>query len=143
MISVLDASAVLRWIDKEAGAKRVAEILDTSQVNSDRILLSALHYGEVLVALLKRNNPDLIDELKNLLQRLSIEIVSATAESAESAAILKSTYKLPYVDAFGAALTESSHDATLITADFDFKVVEHLISIEFLPHKPLTTTTMR
>lgn len=133
MTFVLDASAVLRWIDGEAGGQRVAEILDASE--SNRIYLSVLRYGEVVVSLLRRNKPDLVDELKYVLHRLSIVLVDANAESAESAAGLKAAHKLPYVDAFAAALAQSLQDATLLTADFDFKTVEHLLTIEFLPTK--------
>jgi len=66
------------------------------------------------------------------MRALPMTIVSADADQAETAGILKQDFKLPYADAFAGALALARR-ATLVTADFDFKPAAHAIKIEFLP----------
>ncbi len=48
VITVLDASSLLRFLLGEAGAQRVKEILTESQRGSGRALISAVNWGEVV-----------------------------------------------------------------------------------------------
>jgi hypothetical protein len=67
---------------------------------------------------------------------LGIEIVPATAERAEKAALLVLKYGISYADAFGGELTYDSPDHILVTAEYGVKPAEHDVRIEFLPTKP-------
>ena len=44
---VLDSSAILRYVDDEAGADRVAEIIKSHLAGQCVAIMSALHWGEV------------------------------------------------------------------------------------------------
>lgn len=46
-----------------------------------------------------------------------------------------SAYRLAYADAFCAELAQDSPDHIIVTADFDFKLVEDIVKVEFLPTK--------
>ena len=70
-----------------------------------------------------------------ILRRLQIGIIPATAERAVRAAEIKEDRKLAYADAFAIELAMDSPDHVLVTADYDFKAVDDLARIEFLPLK--------
>lgn len=131
-IFVLDSSAVLRFLDKEAGWERVSTIL---RDRSAEIALSAVQWGEIAGSIRKKQG---VIEQKNKLEDLllfQMRIVPATGERAIHAAEIKEDRKLPYADAFAIDLAMDSADHVLVTADYDFKAVADLARIEFLPLK--------
>jgi len=137
---VLDASAVLRYTDKEPGYKRVRELFKQAARGEAELLLSAVNWGEIVGALYKRVGMIRARTIAGSLAALPIAIVPVDTGHAETAAIFKCDFKVPYADAFAAALTLArsapQQRATLVTADFDFKAVPAgTIKIEFLPPK--------
>lgn len=144
MISyVLDASAILRFTDKEAGYDRIHELFNQSAKGKIEVLISAVNWSEVLAALYKRagGNHAAAKALAGNLAALPLTIAAADQATAEEAASLKSNFKLPLADAFAAALTRvssanSGKQTTLVTADYDFKAIPAgTMRIEFLPVK--------
>jgi len=138
MTYVLDASALLRFLDKEAGGDRVRDLLQGAVKKRLRLLLSAANWGELVHALYKRN-PGNAETILNDLQRLPVSVVPVDAADAAVAGKLKWKYHIPYADALAAALCMSSSQSDrtiLVTADYDFKSLQKgLIAIEFLPAK--------
>lgn len=130
----LDASALLRFIDKEAGAEQVRIILDGLLVGDNRVLISALHWGEVAGNLYRKKGGNLQQDAMRRLLLLGLEVVPATPHQAVCAAILKADLKIPYVDAFGVELAESV-PCTFVTADYDLKPAAKMVEILFLPRK--------
>ena len=69
------------------------------------------------------------------LAALPLTIVLADKDLAASATIFKYDFKVPFVDGFAGSLA-LHENATLVTADYDFKnVPSGTIKIEFLPSK--------
>ncbi len=132
---VLDASAILRFLDGEAGVERVGEIIKLHVASEARCLVSAIHWGEVSGTLLKRLGPQPAATVMDRLKALDFEIVTINAERAARAARIKVKRKIPYADAFGVELAGSSPDHLLVTADFDVTPAVNDIRIEFLPRK--------
>ena len=137
---VLDASAVLRYTDKEPGHKRVRELLKQAARGETELLLSAVNWGEIVGALYKRAGMMRARAIAGSLAVLPITVVPVDAPQAEAAAIFKCDFKVPYADAFAGALTLAHsaplRRATLVTGDFDFKSIPAgTIKIEFLPPK--------
>jgi PIN domain nuclease of toxin-antitoxin system len=133
---VLDASAILRFSDKEAGFDRVRDLfIQAAQGNVD-LLLSAVNWGEIVGALYKRAGTlSNIGGLAANLAALPLTIVAADKYLAEGAATFKYDFKVPFVDAFAGSLA-LHENATLVTADYDFKnVPSGTIKVEFLPAK--------
>jgi len=131
----LDTSAVLRFVDKEAGADRIEEILDQRDRGLARVTMCAVHWAEVIGSFLKRFDRASAAAISRV-EFLSIEVVPVTAERAAQAALLRHRYKLPFADSFGLELAYNASDSILVTADFDVKPAAQDISIEFLPIKP-------
>jgi uncharacterized protein len=135
MIYVLDASAMLRLTDNEAGMARVRELLDDAADERATVLLSAVNWGEVVGVIHRRLGPTRGEEIISEMVGLPMQIVDVTEQDARKAGILKSRFKIPYADAFAASLA-LERSATLITGDYDFMALpKGTIKIEFLPQK--------
>lgn len=134
-VFVLDASALLRYNDNEAGADRVEELLSACALGKAEACISAVQWGEVAGNLRKRFGAAVQAQTMESLNQLLPEIVPATAERAVHAAALKVERNISYADAFALELAMDSPDHLLVTADYDFKSVADLVRIEFLPGK--------
>jgi predicted nucleic acid-binding protein len=132
---VLDSSAILRYLDDEAGAARVSEIIKCHLTGKCEAIISALHWGEVAGITHKVHGRQGMDLALSRLSAFGLEIVSADADRAVGASLVKLKRGIPYVDAFGVELAADSEDRVLVTADFDFKPASRDVTIEFLPAK--------
>lgn len=131
----LDASAVLRYLDGEAGAERVGEILKDHIAGRHTAVLSAIHWGEVAGVVYKAHGRDALDRVLSRLVSFGMEVIPVTAERALRAALIKVRRKIGYADAFGVELVSDAPEHVLVTADFDLKAAAHDVKIEFLPRK--------
>lgn len=132
---VLDSSAILRYLDDEAGAARVAEIIKAHLAGKCLALIAALHWGEIAGITCKAHGRQAMDLVLSRLSAFGIQVVPADREQAVSAALIKLKRLVPYVDAFGIALAAVARDRVFLTADFDFKPASGDAKIEFLPAK--------
>lgn len=132
---VLDASAILRYLDDEAGAERVAEIIKSHLAGGCEAVISALHWGEVAGVTCKVHGRQAIDLALSRLSAFAIQVMPADADRAVRAALIKVKKNIPYVDAFGVSLAAEMKDSIFVTADFDFKATTRDATIEFLPVK--------
>lgn len=135
VVYALDSSAVLRYIDDEAGAERVGEIIKGHLAGRHRVIISAIHWGELAGVTCKTRGRGAVDLVLSRLLGLGFENVPATAERAVRAALIKATRGLSYADAFGVELASESSEHILVTADFDLKPAARDVKIEFLPRE--------
>ena len=134
-IYVLDSSAVLRYIDDEAGADRVEEIINSCAACEAEVLISAVQWGEIAGRLRVRlGEQDQIKILSNVLPS-EAAVIPAHGDSAVRAANLKVDRRIAYADGFALELAMRSPSHVLVTADYGFKDVADLARIEFLPAK--------
>jgi len=133
---VLDASAYLRFAQREAGELRIAEIIQDHSQRTAQVILSAVQWGEIVKIITRREGQLAVAKIAHHFELLGIEIVAATATRAERAALMGLNYKISYADAFGLELASDSPDHILVTADYGAKPAERDIRIEFLPVKP-------
>ncbi len=132
---VLDSSAALRYFDDGAGADRVEEVLSACASWRANLTVSAVQWGEIAGKLRKRFGES--DEMRLLGSLLPSQatIISASADRAVHAAALKVDRNIAYADAFALELAMDSPEHILVTADYEFKNVDDLARIEFLPAK--------
>jgi predicted nucleic acid-binding protein len=131
----LDASAILRFLDNEAGAERVGQIIKGHLSGRHSVVVSAIHWGEVAGITCKVHGRQAVDLVLSRLFSFGFEIASATGERAVRAALIKVRRRMAYADAFGVELASDSPDHILVTADFDLKAAAQDVKIEFLPRK--------
>jgi predicted nucleic acid-binding protein len=132
---VLDSSAVLRYLDDEAGAARVAEIIKSHLAGRSEAVISALHWGEIAGITCKRHGTQAMELALSRLSAFGLQVVPADGDQAVRAAMIKLKRRIPYVDLFGIAFAAAAHDRVFVTADFDFKAANSDVKIEFLSSK--------
>jgi predicted nucleic acid-binding protein len=132
---VLDSSAVLRYLDDEAGAARVAEIIKSHLAGRCEAIISAPHWGEVAGVTCKLHGRQAMELVLSRLSAFGFQVVAADADRAVGAALIKLKRGVPYVDAFGLELAALAGERVFVTADFDFKPASRDVTIEFLPAK--------
>lgn len=131
---VLDASAILRYLDDEPGAAEVAQLLKRARVGDDELLMSAANWGEVLFAVLKVHGVDAMNQAESRILSLPIQILVVDHIVAKTAAQVRFRHKMPYADSFAAAVA-LQNQATVVTADYDFTLVRGVAKVKMLPTK--------
>ncbi|PYX95841.1 MAG: hypothetical protein DMG71_07915 [Acidobacteria bacterium] len=132
---ILDSSAILRYLDDEAGSERVSEIIKSHLAGKCEAILSALHWGEIAGTTCKIHGRQAMDLVLSRLSAFGLEIVAADADRAVRASLIKLKTEIPYGDAFGVELASDAGERVFVTADFDFKPASRHVKIEFLPGK--------
>ena len=132
---VFDTSAILRFLDGEAGFEVVREIFRKALRGECFIVISAVNWGEVAGKLHKRLGSQAAQAPLNRIFSFGIKVIPASAEHAIASAILSVDLGISYADSFGVELTVFAKNHVLVTADYGVKPAEHLIEIEFLPVK--------
>jgi len=132
---VLDSSAILRYLDDEAGAARVAEIIKSHLAGRCVAIVSAVHWGEVAGITCKVHGKQAMEMVLSRLSAFGLQVVAADGDRAVRASLIKIKRNLPYVDAVGVELGAGSGEHVFVTADFDFKSVGRDVKVEFLPAK--------
>ena len=128
---VLDASALLGWLQGKPDAVKVKEILQEAMRDRAVVLMSAVNYGEAYGTVLRLYGQDRAQATMTVVQPLPIEIVEADAQRCCHAAEIKVRHKLYYADSFAAELA-LEHKATLVTSDSDFRRMGHGFPILWL-----------
>lgn len=128
---VLDANAVMRYLQKGPGFNRVDTLFKMASAGDIRLLMSVVNRGEVLYGLARRAGvQQALDALKTIAG--CVELVDVREEDADAAAILKLHYKLGFADCFAAELAMRT-GATLVTADPEFAKLGKQLKVLALP----------
>ena len=127
-VKVLDSSALLAYFEDEAGSVEVTKILQEAAEKEKNLLISVVNWGEVLYIIEMRYGNEKCNTVEHLMSQMHLEVVDADKELTRIAAHLKAAEKLPYGDAFAAALA-LNRKAELVTSDKDFKSVDGKVQI--------------
>jgi predicted nucleic acid-binding protein len=117
---VLDASAMLDFVEDGPGAERVERLLQEAAPGGTRLLISVANWGEVFYHQWQQRGEQTARRTIAGLSRLPLEILPVDLAQAMKAGELKAVHKIPYVDCIAAALT-ALENATLVTSDRDFE----------------------
>ncbi len=128
---VLDASALICFLQKTPGAYKVNELLKEALQERVKLLMSAVNYGEVYGKILRDRGPEQALTAVQAVSPLPIAMLDATPQRACQAADIKVKHKLYYADSFAAALA-IEHKATLVTSDSDFRKLGRGVPIVWL-----------
>ena len=128
---VLDSFALLAYLQDEPAAPRVEKLLDQAGKEKCRLLLCIINLGEILYITERRGGLVKAQDTFALIQQLPIEILPADEQTVFTAAHIKANYTLSYADSFVVAIGIQEH-AIVITADLEFRSVEHIVEMEWL-----------
>ena len=125
---VLDASALLDFLEDGPGAERIIQLVKEARHSSTPLLMSVLNWGEVFYQSWQRRGEESAKATMVGLARLPIELVPVDQPQVVKAAEFKVVNKLPYVDCLAAALS-TLRQAALVTADRDFEKLGRRVEI--------------
>jgi predicted nucleic acid-binding protein len=128
MVKVLDASALMAYLEKEPGYEKVKDLFVRAADDGKNLLMCAVNWGEVFYILVRGYGINEAEKIQTLIETFPIEFVSADLALTRQAAIYKATRKLPYADSFAAALAKL-RKGELITRDREFKAIESEVKI--------------
>lgn len=129
---VLDSFALLAYLEGEAGAERVREVLAQGRAGEAEIALCIINYGEVVYIIERERGLPSAQRVIAMIDQMPITVVEADRSLVFTAAHIKASKRLSYADAFAAALAEARR-AMLLTGDPEFRQVESSITIDWLP----------
>lgn len=125
---VLDANAVLDFVDGGPGMQRVKQILQEAFHERCSMMMSVLNWGEVFYLLWQRRGEEKARRTMNNLLRLPLDLVPVDFPQVLKAGEIKAVHKIPYVDCVAAALAEI-RQAALVTSDRDFEKLGRRIQV--------------
>lgn len=129
---VLDAFALLALFRDEPAAAVVAELIDRARGGRVRLLMTVINLGEVVYRAIRERDVEAAAEVLARAHELPVELVDVDESLAMDAAYLKGKHPVSFADCIAAALARRA-GATLVTGDPDFRQVEDMVAIEWLP----------
>ena len=128
---VLDSFAVLAYFQAETGGTKVRDILKKASLEKVSVFLSVLNLGEIITITERRLGDDTAESTLRDIFRLPIQLAEAGMDRVLAAAHIKAHYAISYADAFVVSLAQEVN-ATIVTADPEFKKVQSLAGILWL-----------
>jgi uncharacterized protein len=128
---VLDSWAVMAYLEDEASAEKVAEIIADAHEEKIPLLMTVVNAGEVWYILAREISVAEADASVRQLRQLGIEFINADWDLAREAGGFKAKHKMSFADCFAAALAKQ-RKAHLVTGDQEFKQVEADVIINWL-----------
>lgn len=117
---VLDANAVLGWLNQRTEARRVEHLIHEARRTDSPLLMSVINWGEVISTVWRTEGEEVARRLDVTFRSLPLLFCPVDSALAFEAARHVAVHRLPYADSFAAALAERE-SATLVTADSDFE----------------------
>ncbi len=126
---VLDAYALLAYLQGEAGYRRVKGMLAS---DAGDLLINAVNAGEVYHILARARGLREADYFLNvILPSLPVKVVDNSFEDVIEAARLKAAHALSFADCF-AASTAVRERVPLVTGDREFEKLGRAVDIDWL-----------
>jgi ribonuclease VapC len=129
---ILDSFALLAYLGGEAGEGRVKAVLADAERGSAEAFLSIINYGETIYIVEREQGLNAARKAIAAVDQLPITVLPADRELTFAAAHIKAHHPISYADAFAVAVAQKT-GATILTGDPEFRNVEHLTHIEWLP----------
>lgn len=129
---VLDSFALMAFFRNEAGGERVAKLLRDAEHGRLELYISTANLGEVIYLHEQRHSIGTAAEALARIRELDLHRVDADEALALEAAHLKAATGAGYADCFAAALARRL-GATVVTGDPDFRRLEGVVTIDWLP----------
>ena len=131
MVKVLDACALMMYLEKEPGYEKIKVLFVKAAETGNNLLMTTVNWGEVFYLLIKNYGFDEAEKIVSVIETFPIELISIDLGITKQASFFKAAKKLPYLDSFAAALTKL-RKGELVTADKEFKLVENDIKIDWV-----------
>ena len=131
MRKVLDAYALLAFLEREAGFEKVETCFIAAVEKGENLLMTSVNFGEVYYIVLRECGEEKADEIERVILSLPVEIVDADVQLAREAGRFKARGNISYADCFAAALAKQRR-VELITGDKEFRALEGELRIHWI-----------
>jgi predicted nucleic acid-binding protein len=131
---VLDTSALLAFVQNEAGAERVERILNSARERECAAYISFVTLAELYYVAWQKAGRSAALELVVHVKALPLTVVESAERVTLLAGSIKANHRVSLADAFIAA-TASHVGGILVHKDPEFEQVSNIISAEELPYK--------
>ena len=131
---VLDACALIAFLNDEEGAACVEDLLIQAQNGECFLLMHYINLGEVYYYVYRQEGEDTANSVYATLIALPIHLIDISEPQLLTACRIKATHRIPYADAFAAAVC-MLENAPLVTADHhDFEPLKQagLIAVKWI-----------
>jgi ribonuclease VapC len=128
---LLDSFALLAFLGGEASGRRVEALLAAAGADAP-LLMNEINLGEVFYVTARARSLDAAEDFLRRFDALPIQLVGNTRADVLEAARIKARFPVSYADAF-AVVTARRAGAVVVTGDPEFRAVEHLVEVEWLP----------
>jgi len=128
---LLDAHAILLWIQNEPCAQTVEGLLLSAQKGQIHLVVSELNLGEVYYKCIRRVGEIRASEIIEQFTALPVEFVPVDWNIVRRASEVKADIPIAYADCFAIA-TALLKGATVVTGDPEFDKASQLVTIEWL-----------
>jgi ribonuclease VapC len=131
---VLDAFAVLAFVNGEPGGPKVGALLEAAAAGEIELGISLINLGEVLYRIARQHGEAEANVVLNALDESPLSYLAVTRDRVLAASHLKATRPISYADAFAAAVA-AELDAVVVTGDPEFRSLADKVKIEWLPQR--------
>lgn len=128
---VLDAWAVIAYLEDEPSAPEIADLIASAHEEGLPVYMTVVNVGEVWYTIAREVSEEDANRSVKELRDLRIQFENVDWELTQEAARFKSQNKMSYADAFAAALSKVKK-ADLVTGDKEFKPLEEQIKIAWV-----------
>jgi ribonuclease VapC len=129
---VLDSFALLAYLQDEAGAADVEQILLAAAAGEAAAAMTVVNLGEALYITEREQSIEAAQALLAAFDQLPITLTEVDRTLALEAAHVKAQQRISYADAFVVALARRLV-AVVVTGDPEFAQVEPLVAVRWLP----------
>lgn len=129
---VLDTFAVLTYMKEEPGWQRVRDLLWAACNKKNTIFLNVVSLGEFYYIAYREFGATEADRALSLVKLWPLQFVNVKEDIAVVAGRMKAENKISYADAYVVA-TAIIKKAAVITGDPEFKSLEEIVKINWLP----------
>ncbi|HET9783577.1 MAG TPA: PIN domain-containing protein [Terriglobales bacterium] len=119
---VLDAWAVMAWLNGQPGGEAMREIFRAAERTECVLRMSIINLGEVFYSAARCRGLGFAQEFAATLRR-QVVAIPASEEAVMRAAALKAFHKLSFADAF-AVVAALDENAPLVTGDPELRALE-------------------
>lgn len=129
--AVLDAHALITYLEREEGFLTVLERFTQSLSGGSDTAMTVVNAGEVLYVVRRGYGDEVAEEIEKVIRTLPITLVDVDLELARLAARFKAEGGISYADCFAAALAVKE-GVPVVTGDPEFRAVEGQVDVEWL-----------
>lgn len=129
---VLDTYAVLTYLKEEPGWRQVKDLLWDAFQKKCNVYMSQVNIGELYYILYRECGAGSSDRVIAVIRHWPVKFMDVKADTAIVAGRIKAENRLSYADAYVVA-TALAKKAAILTGDREFKSVEDIAAINWLP----------